>query len=71
MLTFATKKLTIGENGQRDSEDAASLFFPRSLDRAVLVLISSLFSETPTDPEPGDLGGRWGPFAAAERPHPT
>ena len=32
MLTFATKKLSSGANGQK--EDAASFFFPRSFDRA-------------------------------------
>ena len=36
MLTFATKKLSTGANGQK--EDAASIFCPRSFDRAVMVL---------------------------------
>ena len=35
MPTFATKKLSTGANGQK--EDAASFFFPRSFDRAVMV----------------------------------
>ena len=34
MLTFATKKLSTGANGQR--EDVASLFSPRNIDRAVI-----------------------------------
>ena len=34
MLTFATKKLSTGANGQK--EDAASFFCPRSFDRAVM-----------------------------------
>ena len=34
MLTFATKKLSTGANGQK--EHAASFFCPRSFDRAVM-----------------------------------
>ena len=37
MLTFATKKLSTGANGQK--EDAASFFCPRSFDRAVMLVI--------------------------------
>ena len=35
MLTFATKKLSTGANGQR--EDAASFLCPHSFDRAVIL----------------------------------
>ena len=38
MLTFATKKLSTGANGQK--EDAASFFCPRSFDGAVMVTVS-------------------------------
>ena len=37
MLTFATKKLSTGANGQK--EDAASFFCPRSFDRAVMTCL--------------------------------
>ena len=36
MLTFATKKLLTGANGQE--EDAASFFCPRNVDRTVMTM---------------------------------
>ena len=64
MLTFVTKKLSTGANGQK--EDAGSFFCPRSFDRAVMESrVSFNFTLTPFSQTPLSLSHQ--SFAPAGR----